>query len=130
MQLERRKTCLHLSSLKIDKKYTNFGKKMVLFVCIYGLNAPLKCHLRISWRKSKCLSKCLSKCFYSKKPALPREVPGCVPVTFNITFHSNFHPNILMDFANLPIYRKIIYGNIKPCVLKTKNLFLSILKKI
>ena len=52
--------------------------------------------------------KCLLKCTYSKQPVLPRKTPSCTPVTFNLTFHPNFYPNIL-DFANLPIYRKSIH---------------------
>ena len=60
-----------------------------------------------------CMScmKCLSKCFSSKKPVLPRKIPGCTPVTSNLTFYPNFHPNIWV-FANLPIYSKLIHGNI------------------
>ena len=48
---------------------------------------------------------------YLSKPVLPRKVPGCVPVTVILTFLRNFHPNI-WAFANLPIYKTLIHGNI------------------
>ena len=60
-----------------------------------------------------CMSymKCLSKCPYSKKPFLPRKNSGCAPVTPILAFHPNFYTNTWV-FANLPIYRKLIHGNI------------------
>ena len=99
-------------------------------MCIYGLNSPLKCSFKNILKKKQenvslepffCLScmNCLSKCFYSKKPVLSRKISGCAPVTFNIIFHPNFNPNI-WDFANLPINRKFIHGNISLVFWKPK----------
>ena len=59
---------------------------------------------------------------------LSRKISGCASVNFKLTFRPKFHPNILV-FANLLIYRKLIHDNIKPCVLKTKNLLFSIILK-
>ena len=35
-----------LSFLRIDKKYANFVKRVVLFLCIYGLYSQLKCSFK------------------------------------------------------------------------------------
>ena len=122
-----------LPILKTEKKYLIL-ENIALFVYIYGLNSHFKCSLKSILKiKTRQFSpegsffymsfmKCLLKCTYSKKPVLLRKTPNCMPVTFNLTFHPNFHPNIL-DFANLPIYRKSIHYD-KKRVLKTKNLFL------
>ena len=120
------------SFLKIDKKCPNF-EKIALFVCIYGLNSHLKCILSISEclgekaRKSFATEsffcmlymKCLSKYPYFNKPVLPRKIPGCAPATLILTFHSSFHANIKL-FVILPIYRKLIPGNISFEFLKPK----------
>ena len=92
-----------LPFLKIEKKYPNFGKY-----------CPICVHLCFPAEPFFCMScmKCLSKCPYSQKPVLPQKLPGCTPVTFNLTFRPNFHPNILLVFANLPVYKKLIHDDI------------------
>ena len=93
-------------------------------MCTCGLNCHLKCSFKsILEKKPENFSlwnpffkmsymKCLLKCPYSKKRVLPRKIPGCVFTTLILIFHPNFHPNIWV-FANLPIDRKLIHGNIR-----------------
>ena len=64
--------------------------------------------------------KCLSKCPYCKKYVLPRKDCGCTPMTLILTFHRIFHCNIWV-FANLPIYRKLILWQYKPCFEKQES---------
>ena len=125
---------LPLSFLKIDKKYSNFGKNYLVCVHLWVkflLEMQFWEYIGEKTRKSFpaepffCMScmKCLSKCLFSKKPVLPGKIPGCVPVTFNTTFHPNFHP-IIWVFANLPIYRKLIHDNISLVFSRPKIFYL------
>ena len=97
-------------------------EKVTLFVCIYGLNSHSKCSLRVSWWKNTknfpvqlffCISnmKCLPKFPYSKKSVLLQKIPCYTAVTFILIFHPNFKLNIWV-YVNLPIYKKLIHGNI------------------
>ena len=119
-----------MSFLKIDKKYPNIGKNCLVCVHLefkFSLEMQFKEYPEEKTRKyfpakpffcMSCMT-FLSKCFCSKKPVLPQKIPVCAPVTFNLTFHPNFHPNIWV-FTNLPIYSKLIHGNISLVFSKPK----------
>ena len=104
-------------SFKIEKNYSKF-EKIVLFVCICGLNSQLnfsfmsileKKHKNFSLRNPSLL--CRTWSVYWSVPILksvpPQKIPGCAPVTSSLSFHTN-----VKVFVNLPIYRKLIHDNI------------------
>ena len=112
-------------------KSTLLLEKIALLECIYRLNSHLKCSFKSILQKKHESFPCGALHLYVAHKVFV-EVPrfqeicsapkmfGCAPVTYILTFHPNFHPNIWV-FVTLPIYRKLINGNIS-LVLKTKNL--------